>query len=294
MSTQRRGKRVRISPYLVTEIFNPRSDHATQGVTQSVSQEEASIKTRDWLAFRVDDETVVTFFLPPIFTGQDETIGLRGTGIITRIDEDNEAIALKFAKALGQFEKIRALEIAGKSRYKKVSYYLSALSKSEFSELAELNPRGFVVEESQRPFDDNVVFQFNTELLDTEHVTHQPGQSTAKANMLDARVIEIKKRKSDSAANIITIGRSSVNDIVLYNRMVSKSHAYMIVHPSGTPCYLIDSASKNGTLLNGRYLKPYGKYRLADRDQIRFGSRTRLVYFSSTGFKRFLDELRNP
>jgi pSer/pThr/pTyr-binding forkhead associated (FHA) protein len=64
------------------------------------------------------------------------------------------------------------------------------------------------------------------------------------------------------------------------------------VHPSGETCFLVDAASKNGTLVNGRILMPYQKCQLTDRDEISIGPQTKMVYFSSTAFHKFLKEMK--
>jgi len=110
--------------------------------------------------------------------------------------------------------------------------------------------------------------------------------------VLESRVIEVKKGKSDKAKNTITIGRASTNDIVLYNSTISKTHAYLYIHPSRAACYLVDCDSKNGTLLNGEVLKPFERYKVVDCDEICFGPQTKIVYFSSIAFANFINQLR--
>jgi pSer/pThr/pTyr-binding forkhead associated (FHA) protein len=53
----------------------------------------------------------------------------------------------------------------------------------------------------------------------------------------------------------------------------------------------VDCGSKNGTLLNGKVLKPFEKYKIADCDEICFGPQTKTVYFSSVSFANFISEL---
>jgi pSer/pThr/pTyr-binding forkhead associated (FHA) protein len=112
------------------------------------------------------------------------------------------------------------------------------------------------------------------------------------ANILEARVIEVKKRKFDTAKNTIAIGRASTNDIVIYDNLVSKSHAYLYLQASGEACYIVDCDSKNGTLLNGEVLIPFKKYKVVDCDEICFGPQTKTVYFSSISFANFISELK--
>jgi hypothetical protein len=63
-----------------------------------------------------------------------------------------------------------------------------------------------------------------------------------------------------------TIGRSADNDVVVEDGCVSRRHCAILVHVT-TGCELHDTASKNGTLLNGVQLA--GPTRLRVGDEIR-------------------------
>ena len=76
------------------------------GTTVDISQGGAFIETRDWSAFQENDQALVTFDLPPKFTGQDVIIHLLGTAIIKRIDRENEGLGLQFKERLRQFERV--------------------------------------------------------------------------------------------------------------------------------------------------------------------------------------------
>jgi pSer/pThr/pTyr-binding forkhead associated (FHA) protein len=128
--------------------------------------------------------------------------------------------------------------------------------------------------------------------LDDDHAMQPVKRDFSVASLLESRVIEVKRRKSEKAKNTITIGRAATNDIVLYNSTISKAHAYLYIHPSKTVCYLVDCDSKNGTLLNGEVLKPFERYKVADCDEICFGPQTKIVYFSSIAFANFINQLR--
>lgn len=287
-----RRRHVRINRQFATQIFTPSSDFETQGVTENISQGGAYIKVEDWRAFQIGDQTVITFFLPPTFTDRDKTIGLRGEAEIKRIDQQNEGIALEFSRHFQEFEKIDHVEIAGTSRYKEISYYLHTTSPLEFADVIRANPDGFLLEKPQSVPNNKVVFQFNTVSLDADYAMQPVTRDFSVASVLESRVIEVTKRKSDKKRNTITIGRASTNDIVLYNSTVSKAHAYLYIHPLRAACYLVDCDSKNGTLLNGEALKPFARYKVNDCDEICFGPQTKIVYFSSIAFANFINQLR--
>jgi hypothetical protein len=52
----------------------------------------------------VDDQTEIIFFLPPEFTGQNNTLILKGPGTVRRVDGDRWGIAVEFQKELRRFE----------------------------------------------------------------------------------------------------------------------------------------------------------------------------------------------
>lgn len=287
-----RRRYVRINRQFITQIFTPRSEYETQGVTENISQGGAYIKVEDWRAFQTGDQTVITFFLPPSFTDRGKSVGLRGEAEVKRVDPQNEGIALEFSKDFQEFEKIDHVEIAGTSRYNKISYYLRTASAIEFADFIRANPHGFLLEKSQNVLDDKVVFQFNTVSLDDDHAMRPITRDFSVASVLESRVVEVKRRKSDKAKNTITIGRAATNDIVFYNSTISKAHAYLYIHPSRAACYLVDCDSQNGTVLNGEVLKPFERYKVADCDEICFGPQTKIVYFSSIAFANFINQLR--
>jgi len=287
-----RRRYVRIDRQFLTQIFTPRSEYETQGVTENISQGGAYIIVEDWRAFQTGDQTVITFLLLPSFTDRGKIIGLRGEAEVKRVDQQKEGIALEFSKDFQEFEKIDHVEIAGTSRYNKISYYLQTPSALEFADYVRANPHGFLLEKSQNVLDDKVVFQFNTVSLDDDHAMRPITRDFSVASVLESRVVEVKRRKSDKAKNTITIGRAATNDIVLYNSTISKAHAYLYIHPSRAACYLVDCDSQNGTLLNGEVLKPFERYKVVDCDEICFGPQTKIVYFSSIAFANFINQLR--
>lgn len=75
---------------------------------------------------------------------------------------------------------------------------------------------------------------------------------------------------------INTIGRLPDNDVVLGGEFVSRRHCAILVH-AGDGCEVFDTASKNGTYINGNKLT--GHSPLSPGDQIRMCDRE-LVFMS--------------
>ncbi len=75
---------------------------------------------------------------------------------------------------------------------------------------------------------------------------------------------------------INTVGRSADNDVVVQDCYISRRHCAILVH-SGETCELHDTASKNGTFINGQRIA--GPTRLRSGDEIRMCDQ-RLIFVS--------------
>ncbi|MBW1982465.1 MAG: FHA domain-containing protein [Deltaproteobacteria bacterium] len=293
MKAQERRKFRRLDHQFPTMIHcRTGSCLSIEGQSMNLSQGGAFVRTKAWHGVRVNDKAVVTFFLPPDFTGHDKTIGLQGEGIITRVDEDNQGVGIKFVKGFKQFEQITVPEVAGEIKYKPVAHYLSIYGNTPPNDFIAKYSNGFLVEKSKKFFDKNVIVQFGTELAEDKYVLEQIKRGVKNLDILKARVIEISKRKSHTDPDTITIGRSPHNDIVLYNKMVSKAHAYIYPLSKGEKTYIVDTKSTNGTFINNKKIPPHEKHLLSDGDEISFGPETRLIYFSPRAFHNFLKKLQ--
>jgi len=193
---------------------------------------------------------------------------------------------------LKQFQPITAPEVAGKIKYRKLATYLTVVADASLADFLSKNPIGFLVERSEKFFDREVIFKFLTEIAEETDVVDQARSGPAHIAVLDARVLEIRKRKSFNDPDTITIGRSPHSDIVLYNKLVSRTHANLYVDIGNQGCTIADMGSTNGTFINETKLAPYERYQLADGDIVRFGRETKVVYFSSKAFHSFLGKLK--
>lgn len=70
---------------------------------------------------------------------------------------------------------------------------------------------------------------------------------------------------------VITIGRSTQNDVVINDPYVGRNHLQIIQKDDGT-FYVADFGSKNGTYINGR--KVHGEALLSPNDVVRIGNTT--------------------
>jgi hypothetical protein len=270
------------------ELFKEGLDASIEGITENLSQKTALIKTNDWRSFQVGDSTILTFSLSPNFA-----TGFQGEAIVQGIDQENEGVMVEFVRSFKQFDPVSIPEVSGKARYKSLAFYLLTLGDTSLSDLTTVHPNGFLVEKTEKFFNESVIFQFSTDVVEDQHVLEQLSKGVKRKGALEARVMEIKKRKSITNPDMITIGRSPENDIVLYNRFVSKNHAYLDLGTSDEAIFLVDTESTNGTLVNNIELAPTGNYQLADGDEISFGPETKVIYFSPKALQGLLSRLKS-
>jgi hypothetical protein len=286
-------KNVKVKQDLQVELVKDGLDLEIKGTAVDLSHNGAFIKTTAWHSLQVHDRAIVTFLLSPNLPGKDKTICLQGEAVIDRVDQENEGVGVHFSKGLKLVQQAKIPDVAGKLRYKRIAYYLSTFADVPSTEFIAVYPGGFLVERTQLFFDKSVIIQFITNVVDDEYAFKQMKQGAGQLEALKARVIEIKKRKSFRGSDTITIGRSPENDIVFYNKNVSKSHACLYLTPSREYCYLLDVGSVNGTFLNSSKVASHTEYQLADGDEISFGPETKLIYFSPKAFHAFLSELKS-
>ena len=100
-----RRKYPRISQQFIAHLSEPGMHESIVGVTDNISQGGAFIKTDKWTTLQIQDLKIITFFVPPAFSGQNETIGLQGSGIVKRIESERKGVAVQFDKPLKLFER---------------------------------------------------------------------------------------------------------------------------------------------------------------------------------------------
>jgi len=64
-----------------------------------------------------------------------------------------------------------------------------------------------------------------------------------------------------------TLGRATSNDVVVADAYASRRHCAILIH-TDRPCELHDTASKNGTFLNGRRLAAPAALRSGDEIRV--------------------------
>jgi hypothetical protein len=287
METNERRAHTRFDHKLFAKFSKTGLYTPIEGMTENISQGGAFVTTDAWHAVQPQERIIVTFFLSPDLTGQDKTIGFQGEGVIVRVDREAGGVGVQFAKAFEKFSQIEFANIQQKVTYNRLSYYLIEAASVPLREFVKKYQNGFLVEESKYLFDKNVIVKFDTDVIDERSALGYLQKHLEKKDVLKVRVIEIIRRRSVSGP--VTIGRAPTNDIVLFNKMVSKSHACILFPTSGQGSYLMDVGSRNGTFINNQRLVPHKEYQLSDGDQISLGPQTKVTYFSPEAFYRFLE-----
>jgi len=106
-----RRKNVRLNLQFSVKFCKVGVYFPVEGVTENVGPFGAFVKLNDFHAFQLHDQIILTLFIPPSFSDQEETIGLQGPGRIIRLSGDNEGVAVKFSRPLMQFERTNSKKI---------------------------------------------------------------------------------------------------------------------------------------------------------------------------------------
>ena len=118
MTTTDRRREPRFTMRFPVRISREGSNLLFEGTSVNMSQMGAFIRTEDWSSFQVNEETIVTCFLPPDFSGQDEFMALQGEATVRRLDPVNKCVAVEFVKSFRQFERIPKAQ--GERRKKRI------------------------------------------------------------------------------------------------------------------------------------------------------------------------------
>jgi hypothetical protein len=108
-------KNIRVRRNFPVRLFMEDLNLFFEGITTNLSQGGAFIKSKNVNSCQAGALAILTFFLPPDFTGQNETIGLQGDTVITWIDQENKGIAVEFIKTFRELERVNVPDLPEKS-----------------------------------------------------------------------------------------------------------------------------------------------------------------------------------
>jgi pSer/pThr/pTyr-binding forkhead associated (FHA) protein len=175
---------------------------------------------------------------------------------------------------------------------KALTYYLEPAEGTSKEEFINTFAYSVLVEKSGIiPLDNSSLLSTTNILNDIRDVQH-PMTDSSEPISNKAKVFQLRKRL-DSVATDIFVGRAPTNDIVLADPSVSKSHFRFISIPETNHHQLADMFSTNGTYLNDKKIVPFEKHQVEDHDEISFGTEYQLVYYSPRAFYEMLIRLKD-
>jgi hypothetical protein len=102
----------------------------------------------------------------------------------------------------------------------------------------------------------------------------------------------VQKSDRNSFAAMVTVGRSSNNDIVIEHCAISKLHALLRRDPMAKCFTVTDVGSTNGTTLDTRPISPNQSSHLTSGSAIIFGGAALATFFEPGDFFDYLELLR--
>jgi c-di-GMP-binding flagellar brake protein YcgR len=111
MDASDRRKYPRLEQSFRAELSKEGASNSCKGTSVDLSQGGAFIKLNQVEAFKVKDAAIISFSLPPEYTGQKKTIRLKGRAIVIRIDQKTKAVGVEFTRSLKQFEPVELADV---------------------------------------------------------------------------------------------------------------------------------------------------------------------------------------
>lgn len=100
-------------------------------------------------------------------------------------------------------------------------------------------------------------------------------------------VLPIQKKAGGKFPNMISVGRTDANDVVVDNASVSKFHAYFL-RKGESSWFVQDANSSNGTYLDGQKIPTDSPSRLSEGATVQFSTDTRFRFYSPRGLYEYL------
>jgi FHA domain len=108
-----------------------------------------------------------------------------------------------------------------------------------------------------------------TEMIRGEETTAPVHTQSPPSQMAQLEVYPLVKKPAAAFPEIITIGRTVHNDVVLANPSISRLHLYVTC--KGGQWWIADAGSKNGSWLDGQKLHPRREVLLTSAKPVRVG-----------------------
>lgn len=108
-----------------------------------------------------------------------------------------------------------------------------------------------------------------TEMIKGEEITAPVQAPPSSALMAQVEVYPLVKKPAAAFPELITIGRTVNNDVVLANHSISRLHLYVTC--KNGQWWIADAGSKNGSWIDGQKLQPRREVLLTSAKLVRVG-----------------------
>lgn len=122
-----------------------------------------------------------------------------------------------------------------------------------------------------------------TEMLKEDEITAPVNVSGVNMHAAQLEVYPLIKKPSAAFPEIITIGRTVHNDVVLANHSVSRLHLYVTYRDE--KWWIADAGSKNGSWLAGQKLHPRREVQLTQASHVRVGELFLTFHLASDAYE---------
>ena len=119
----------------------------------------------------------------------------------------------------------------------------------------------------------------------------KPGEGEAEPKSRGL-VFPLRKTNRNLFVNMISVGRTSNNDIMLDNPCVSKLHAFFKPAPDNTGVTITDPGSTSGTTIDGAPLQPNHAVTVESGQVLVFGKAVSATFFGPKGIYEHVKSLK--
>lgn len=163
-----------------------------------------------------------------------------------------------------------------------VEILFQTIAQGNLEEFLAKFPHPFLISENEELTEESDSFQTVTA---NRHTAISPASS--RGLRLDSKFVPVCKKKRGKFSNMISVGRTTSNDLTFNHTSISKFHAYFIQKNEGT-WFLQDANSSNGTFVNGQRIPAEAPTPISDGMTVQFSPDTRFRFFTARGLYKDL------
>jgi hypothetical protein len=158
------------------------------------------------------------------------------------------------------------------------------IAQGDLEEFLRKFPYPFLINESEEISEESDTFQ-----TVTTHRNSKLTPASSRSLRLDSKFIPVCKKKRGKFSNMISIGRTTSNDLTFNHTSISKFHAYFIQKNAGI-WFIQDANSSNGTFVNGQRIPAEVPSTISDGMTVQFSPDTCFRFFTARGLYKHLHD----